>query len=297
MAGGISRDEAKNWWLRCISCSETSVTLVNREAGVEAPLFEQALHLFSGGFMHQGHACGHLWGATLGAGIRAAEKFSGTDAKSAAALDAACRLVGALSEDGWAFTCRGNTGFDLTSLTGRLKYLRSDKPKACGRKALAWASHANTIIDTSIANFDPRSVNTPCANCAVNCMSKVTSVTGIGNNESAKVAGFAGGLGLSGSVCGALSVGVFALSIQYYQNRDPQRRDTVFRAAVQELNLVDGGLRKLPSRLLHDFKVQFGSELCKDIVGRKFNDVDDHTQFIADGGCQECCSICGRLAE
>ncbi|MCP5085909.1 MAG: C_GCAxxG_C_C family protein [Rhodobacteraceae bacterium] len=263
------------------------MTLVNREASVEEPMLEQAMHLFSGGFMHQGHACGHLWGATLSAGIRAAETFSGADARSAAALDATCRLVGALSEDDWAFTCRQNTGFDFASLSGRLKYLRSDKPRACGRKALAWPSSANTVIDSAIANFDPRSVATPCANCAVNCMSKVASVTGIGKDESAQVAGFAGGLGLSGNVCGALSVGVFALSVRYYQDRNPEKRDSKFHAAMQELNLLNGGLRKLPSRLLQDFKSQFGSELCKDIVGRKFDDTADHMQFVADGGCKD----------
>ena len=287
MAGGISRDEAKNWWLRCISCSETSVTLVNRDAGVEAPLFEQALHLFSGGFMHQGQACGHLWGATLSAGLRATESFSGTDVRSAAALDATRRLIAALPEDGWAFTCWQNTGFDFTLLSGRLNYLKSEKPKACGRKALAWASKANNVIDTAIANFDSEAIAIPCANCAVNCMSKVAPVTGLGNRDSSIVAGFAGGLGLTGNVCGALSVGVFALSVRYYRDRNPESRDPKFRAAVQELNLVPFGLRKLPYRLLRDFTARFQTKSCEDIVGRVFDDIEDHSRFVANGGCQE----------
>ncbi len=287
MAGALSREEAKQWWLRCISCSEASATLINRDAGVEAPLFEQALHLFSGGFMHQGHACGHLWGATLSAGLRAGEKFSGPDARSAAALYAAHRLVGALSEDDWAFSCRENTGFDLTSLGGRLKYLWSDRPRACGRKALAWASQANSAIDTAFAGFDPQTVNTPCANCAVACMSEVAQVGGLGDVDATMVAGFAGGLGLSGNVCGGLAVGVFALSITHYRSRDPDNRDTQFRAAVQELNLVNHGLRKLPAHLLRDFRANFGSELCENIIGRRFDGIEDHSRYVAGGGCRD----------
>ena len=114
MTTGISRDQAKEWWLRCVSCSEASATLINRDGGDEAPLIEQASHLFSGGFMHQGHACGHLWGAVLVAGMRASKTGKDEHAKSAAALHAANRLVKVFSEDGWALTCRENTGVELT---------------------------------------------------------------------------------------------------------------------------------------------------------------------------------------
>lgn len=287
MTTGISRDQAKEWWLRCVSCSEASATLINRDGGDEAPLMEQASHLFSGGFMHQGHACGHLWGAVLVAGMRASKTGKDEHAKSAAALHAANRLVKVFSEDGWALTCRENTGVELTSLAGRLRYLRSGKPRACGRKAMAWTSQANAAIDLALAEFDPESVDKPCANCAVECLRKVALPPGLQADDHFVVAGLAGGLGLTGNVCAAISVGVFALSLQYYGDRPGARRDGMFRAAIQELNLLDYGLRRRPRQMLDDFISRFGGLHCKDISSRDFETIDDHTQYIAGGGCRE----------
>ncbi len=60
MDEGISRETAKRWWLRCVACSEASVTTQNRGFGFDAPAYEQAMHAFSGGFMHLllAHWCG-----------------------------------------------------------------------------------------------------------------------------------------------------------------------------------------------------------------------------------------------
>ncbi|MDP6346526.1 MAG: C-GCAxxG-C-C family protein [Alphaproteobacteria bacterium] len=287
MADGISRDQAKAWWLRCVSCSEASTTLINRTAGAEAPLLEQAAHLFSGGFMHQGQACGHLWGAALAAGIRAAETSRDEHIRSAATLHAAIRLAERFSDDGWAFSCRENIGADLTSLNGRLRYLRSDKPRACGRKALAWASDADAAIDAALAEFDPDAVDKPCANCAVECLRGIAAPAEVPADDRCVVAGLAGGLGLTGNVCAAISVGVFALSLRHYADRGNRPRDGMLRAAIQELDLIDLGLRRRPRRLLGDFAARFGGLRCVDIVGRRFDGIDDHTRHVADGGCQE----------
>ncbi len=237
--------------------------------------------------MHQGQACGHLWGAALSAGIRASQELDGEAAISAAALEATRRLTAALSEDGWAFTCFENTGCDFTSLGGKIKYMRSDKPKACGRKALVWANRANSVIDDVLAEYGEKSEAGPCEKCTVACMSKIVGKTGHGAEEIPIVAGFAGGLGLSGNICGALAVGVFALSVSYYRDRDPDRRDSKMRAAFQELNLVESRLRKLPSQLQRDFAERFGSTRCETIAGRKFSDADDHSSYMAAGGCRD----------
>lgn len=50
-------------------------TVVNREAELTLEAEEQAGHLFAGGLMHSGHACGMLLGAALAAGARASETF------------------------------------------------------------------------------------------------------------------------------------------------------------------------------------------------------------------------------
>lgn len=237
--------------------------------------------------MHQGQACGHLWGAVLAAGIRAAKELDGAERITTATLEAARRLTGALSDDGWAFTCYENTACDFTTLGGKVKYMRSEKPKACGRKALVWASRANSVIDEVLAEYDAAGEASGCENCAVACMSKIVEETGRGADEIPIVAGFAGGLGLSGNICGALAVGVFALSVKHYRDADTDRRDSKLRAAIQELNLIETDLRRLPARLQSDFEKRFGSTLCREIAGRNFDDADDHSSYLTDGGCRD----------
>ncbi len=72
---GISRQQSKYWFLNCIACSEASMTTQMRGFGFEEPSYEQAIHVFSGGFMHLGHACGLLTGAALATGFRARSIF------------------------------------------------------------------------------------------------------------------------------------------------------------------------------------------------------------------------------
>ncbi len=75
MNENVSRNLAKYWWLRCVACSEASLTTQMRGFGFEEQVHEQALHAFSGGFMHRGHVCGLMTGATLAAGFVAQERF------------------------------------------------------------------------------------------------------------------------------------------------------------------------------------------------------------------------------
>ncbi len=94
----VSRKLAKYWWLRCVGCSEASLTTQMRGFGFEEPVYEQAIHSFSGGFMHQGHACGLLTGSVLAAGFVAQERFQDDETMSGATLHAAIQLTKAFPE-------------------------------------------------------------------------------------------------------------------------------------------------------------------------------------------------------
>lgn len=93
MSEGISREIAKYWWLRCVACSEASMTTQMRGFGINDPAYEQAIHAFSGGFMHLGHACGLLTSAALAAGFVARARFDDDGTRSGAALHAAIQLA------------------------------------------------------------------------------------------------------------------------------------------------------------------------------------------------------------
>jgi hypothetical protein len=102
--------------------------------------------------------------------------------------------------------------------------------------------------------------------------------------DSVLVAGFAGGVGLLGNVCGALAAGVFATSAGYHLAQERKKRDSRIRGSLEEL--AGANYRGAATRLRLEFIGQFGSELCIDIIGRGFQDAADHSMFVEQGGCE-----------
>ena len=95
---------------------------------------------------------------------------------------------------------------------------------------------------------------------------------GASEKEMVMVAGFAGGLGLSGSGCGALSAALWMNALSW----------------CREHKTASGNQDPKAEELMRAFKV-FTDEkyLCKDISQTQFNSVKEHTQYIKNGGCRE----------
>lgn len=279
------RGLAREWWLRGVSCSEASFTTHNRCAGIEAPLEEQASHLLSGGLMHRGDACGLLSGAVLSAGLQAARRFEDNATRAAATLHAAVRLAEAFSEASGAIDCWEITGQSLVRLGEKVRYVRDGKARQCGRLLMKWASRTDALIDTALTEFEARGRTQNCANCAVQTFERIASEQELARSGTTYVAGLAGGVGLRGRSCAALTVGIFVLTLRHYSDRRRPRRDSQLLGRLHELGLAS--FRRRPARLLEHFQRQHGSDLCSEIVGRLFTTPEDHASFIADGGCRE----------
>lgn len=279
------RGVAKEWWLRGVSCSEASFTTHNRCAGIEAPLEEQASHLLSGGMMHQGNACGLLSGAVLSAGLQAARRFDDDATRSAATLHAAVRLAEAYPEISGAINCREITGQSVITLREKAQYMREGKARQCGRLLMNWANRTDALIDEALTEFEGCDPSPSCANCAVETLKRLASDDELARSGSTYVAGLAGGVGLLGRSCAALTVGILALTLRHYAARRFQRRDSRVLGTLHELGLAR--FRKRPARLLEEFKLEIGSDLCSEIVGRPFTSPNDHASFIAEGGCRD----------
>lgn len=285
MNDSVSRDLAKFWWLRCVACSEASLTTQLRGFGIKEPAYEQALHSFSGGFMHFGHACGLLTGAAVAAGFLARERFNDDENRSAAALYASIQLAKAFPELSGSANCRDITEVSFTKLSGRLRYLQQGKARMCGRLHLQWAQQAHELITKALTRFEALRPVRECSNCAVLTLKKVVTSTGMKEKDAVLVAGLAGGVGLLGNVCGALGAGVFALSTIHYLRKDSKKRDSRIRGSLHEL--AGTRYKGAATRLRLSFIERFGSDLCNQIIRRHFKDIEDHSIFIKDGGCQE----------
>lgn len=285
MNDSISRDLAKFWWLRCVACSEAAMTTQMHGFGIKEPAYEQALHSFSGGFMHLGHACGLLTGASVAAGFLARRRFNDDKTRSAAALYATIQLSKAYPELAGSANCRDITEVSLTNLSGRLRYLQKGKARMCGRLHLRWGPQAHELIKGALTQFEAQRPVSECDNCAVDTLKKVVTSAGTKEEDAVLVAGLAGGVGLLGNVCGALAVGVFALSAIHYLHKESKKRDSRIRGSLEEL--VGTRYRGAATLLRLAFIDRFGSDLCNQIIGRHFKDIEDHSIFIKSGGCQE----------
>jgi len=277
----ISRELAKYWWLRCVACSEASMTTQMRGFGFEEPVYEQAIHAFSGGFMHQGHASGLLTGAVLAAGFVAQQRFKDDKSKSGAILHTAVGLAREFPEYSGFINCREITEKDLTKIGGRLSYYRVGLGKMCGRLHLKWAPRAQELIEKSLMDYKPKG---SCANCAVRTMQELRASTRLETWEPTFMAGFAGGIGLSGNVCAALASGVYSMTTNYQISRRKKKRDSQFRGSVEEL--IGKNYRGALTSFRLKFTEHFGSVLCIDIIDRHFKNVEDHASFVDQGGCE-----------
>ena len=126
------------------------MTTQMRGFGINEPAYEQAIHAFSGGFMHLGRACGLLTGAALAAGFVAKERFDDNETRSGAALHAAIQLARSHPEFTGSVNCCEITEAHLTNLSGRLRYLQPGKGRMCGRLHLKWAPQAQELIDAAL---------------------------------------------------------------------------------------------------------------------------------------------------
>jgi C_GCAxxG_C_C family probable redox protein len=285
MTEGVSRDLAKYWWLQCVACSEASMTTQMRGFGFDEPVYEQALHAFSGGFMHLGHACGLLTGAALATGYLAREIFDDDETRATSALYTTIQLARAHPELTGSVNCREITEVDLTNLSGRLRYLREGKGRMCGRLHLKWSPQAHGLIDKALTEFEDDRPERACSNCAVKTLNGVANSVDMEEEDSVLVAGFAGGMGLLGNVCGALAAGVYALSVSQYLEHGNEKRDSRIKGSFQEL--TGASFRGPATELRLAFVDRFESELCIHITQRQFEDIVDYSAYIEQGGCQE----------
>jgi hypothetical protein len=228
--------------------------------------------------------CGFLTGAALAAGFAARARFDDDRQRCGAALYAATQLANVHSNPARSVDCVDITDTSLTRLSGRLRYFRQGKGRMCGRLHLKWAPQAHRLIDNALKDFAKRGPAGSCVNCAVQTLCRLDSSVGLKVGDSVLVAGFAGGIGLVGNVCGALAAGVFAMAVGHQLARERDKRDSRLRGTLEEL--IGANYRGPLTRLRLEFLKQFGSELCVDIVGRRFQDAADHSGFVERGGCE-----------
>ena len=93
---------------------------------------------------------------------------------------------------------------------------------------------------------------------------------GATGQQAAMAAGLAGGLGLCGAACGALGAAVWMTSLKHHQatGKPMDFKAPQGLAVIARFEQATGGVFQ-----------------CSKIAGRCFSAVEDHAQYLSQGGC------------
>jgi hypothetical protein len=241
------------------------MTVLDREFRQSLPLEEGASEPLAGGLM-QGYQCGMLWGSSLAAGARAYNLWGpGADAERAA-VHAAHGLVEAFRAENQHVNCLEITETDPKDKWQTfVHFLVKGGVFRCFGRAASYAPMAYRAIT---AAFSQRRPGVGCD--AASCASVVARKLGASDLHATMAAGLAGGIGLSGGACGALGAAIWLTSMN---GREQGVGGTVINSRI---DAVTETFQKVS-----DFRFE-----CSEIVGRRFEDTEDHGRHLREGGCK-----------
>tara|TARA_R110002096_G_scaffold323145_1_gene517281 strand:+ start:6900 stop:7748 length:849 start_codon:yes stop_codon:yes gene_type:complete len=267
------KNDAKEIFRKCGTCSRTFAHLLNREFGHVKEHEERALNPLAGGIMNQGYQCGMLWGAALAVGAESYRKHKNPEKAIAIAVTATQRIMESFVKQSGAIDCKEIIGYDLTSIIGMTKFmlkttLQGMNNSHCFILAEQWAPEAVEVATESL------SANAKIMQKPMSCASEVVRQMGGSEEEATMVAGYAGGLGLSGNACGALSAAIWKKMLDWCREH-PDKNPPYFN-------------NKTAKKMLKAFNVVTENKmLCSKICERKFQNLEDHTEYLKQGGCKK----------
>jgi hypothetical protein len=239
---------------------------------------ERASMPLMGGFMNHGFQCGLLWGATLAAGAQAYRLHGPSPEAECGAIIAAQRLVDTFRTRYNYIDCIDITEveFKLSSKSRLLKQIskfviKKGGPIGCLRMAASYAPAAFSEINTALSEEEFEAPAAP-----VSCAAMVAQKMGVSEKHTVMAAGFAGGIGLSGGACGALGAAIWITAMKCLEEG---AGDNLWLS--EEFQSRAAGTIE---RFLQSSDYEFD---CCDIVGRNFENIDDHANYLSAGGCSE----------
>jgi len=266
-----TKHDTKRVFLRKGACSHTFFYILNREFGHLKENEECASDPLAGGIFQQGYQCGMLWGSALAVGAESFRRHDDQGQAIAQAITATQHIIESFLNRAKSIECYDITSCDFKSKFGLAKYLLTGKPITCFHLADKWAPKA---IQSAKEGLSHQPADLP--QIPISCASEVAKKMGASNEEMVMVAGFAGGLGLSGNACGALSAAIWIKTLEKVRNQN------------YKYSLSDSDIEKI----IEAFNEETGYEMeCCKITGLCFKTIDEHTAFIRNGGCEKLMNV------
>ena len=267
-------NDTKKLFRKLGTCSRTYFYLLNREFGYPKTTEERAADPLAGGIYKEGYQCGMLWGAALAVGAEAYRRFDDRDKAIGIAIKATQHIMKSFLKRAKSIECYDLTDCDWSSKISMAKYFFSGKFMSCFNLAEEWAPEA---IQAAVEGLFLEQTDLP--HQPVSCASEVAKKMGASDEEMVMVAAFAGGLGLSGNACGALSAAIWMKTLELCRKNE--------KSAFNNPNAEE---------TLEAFYAETDYEmLCDKISGKCFETVEDHTEFINKGGCNKLINTLAQL--
>jgi hypothetical protein len=236
-------------------------------------LEEHAVMPLAGGLMGYGYQCGMLWGAALAAGAHAYHLFGTGPRAETEAVFVSQRLVKIFQARAKHIDCSDITelnfqGNSQTNMAHQvMKFFLKGGPILCFSNSASYARMAFNEIDSSLADQTTES-----AYSHTSCASVLLKKMGYSDMHAVMAAGFAGGIGLSGSACGALGAAIWVIGLAEKKEGDQK----ALYSNPETIAIIE--------RYLKSTNYEFE---CNKVVGRMFENVSDHGEYIHNGGCVE----------
>ena len=263
--------DTKKIFRTCGACSHTFFYILNREFGYPKEAEERASNPLAGGMMC-GQQCGMLWGAALAVGAESFRRYDDRGQAMATAIMATQSLMESYSKRAKSVNCRDVIGCDLSSKLGMMRLMLQIvlhgglNNSLCFNLADAWAPEAIQAAAEGLSHELPDLSQPP-----LSCASEVARKMGASDEEMVMVAGFAGGMGLSGNACGALGAAIWMNTLAWCK-KHPGENPPISK--------------NYTAKIFNAFYDATGSEMfCHKIAGQRFKTINDHTEFIKCGGC------------
>lgn len=251
------------------ACSDTLFHILSDAYGHPSKFEELAAMPFAGGIMQHGYQCGMIWGATLAAGAQAYRLFGPGPQAETKAIIAAQRLVASFDALNSNINCLEITEIDKSSTNWDMVvyFLLKGGSIGCFRRAARYAPKAFEEINTTLSATDIQAPVPP-----LSCAAMLAQKMGVSGLRATTVSGLAGGIGLCGGACGALGAAIWFFGLNQLES------------GAEKLDYKDQRAFELIERFLKCTNYVFE---CSEIVGRKFESVDDHAAHLRDGGCSQ----------
>ena len=271
----------RNVFWKCGSCSNAMFYLINNEFDNPSEKEGKATDLLAGGIAQKGYQCGMLWGSSLAVGAESFHRYSDNSEAIASAITTSQHLVQSFEKRSKTVNCRDISRVDWENKLDFAIYmvktvLQGFIYSPCFNLITKWTPEAIHAANKGLSEWTIHSK--PCMSCATETVKKM----GASDEEAVMVAGFAGGIGLSGNACGALSAAIWYKMLDW-NKKNPGKTPSFF-------NNQD------TKKIFRAFYIQTDSEmLCSKISGTQFKSIDEHSEFIRSGGCGKLINALAKL--